>query len=119
VLQLTLKNHQSYLGVCVLQCVAVCCSVLQCVAVCCNVLRCVAADFREFLPVLLQRVRVAVYCSGLQWVAVGCSVLQCVATDFHEFLFKADFEKFCSRAALWSAREYDILKSQLATQFAM
>jgi len=28
--------------VCVLQCVAVCCSVLQCVAVCCSVLQCVA-----------------------------------------------------------------------------
>jgi len=27
---------------CVLQCVAVCCSVLQCVAVCCSVLQCVA-----------------------------------------------------------------------------
>jgi len=26
---------------CVLQCVAVCCSVLQCVAVCCSVLQCV------------------------------------------------------------------------------
>jgi len=25
---------------CVLQCVAVCCSVLQCVAVCCSVLQC-------------------------------------------------------------------------------
>jgi len=28
--------------ICVLQCVAVCCSVLQCVAVCCSVLQCVA-----------------------------------------------------------------------------
>ena len=37
---------------CVLQCVAVCCSVLQCVAVCCSVLQCVAI--------------------------VCCSVLQCV-----------------------------------------
>jgi len=27
--------------VCVVQCVAVCCSVLKCVAVCCNVLQCV------------------------------------------------------------------------------
>ena len=47
---------------CVLQCVAVCCSVLQCVAVCCSVLQCVA-----------------VCCSVLQCVAVCCSVLQCVA----------------------------------------
>jgi len=30
------------IGGCVLQCVAVCCSVLQCVAVCCSVLQCVA-----------------------------------------------------------------------------
>jgi len=41
-----------YNQVCLLQCVAVCCSVLQCVAVC---------------------------CSELQCVAVCCSVLQCVA----------------------------------------
>jgi len=47
---------------CVLQCVAVCCSVLQFVAVCCSVLQCVA-----------------VCCSVLQCVAVCCSVLQCVA----------------------------------------
>jgi len=45
---------------CVLQCVAVCCSVLQLqrVAVCCSVLQCVA-----------------VRCSILQCVAVCCSVL--------------------------------------------
>jgi len=47
---------------CVLQCVAVCCSVLQCVAVCCCVLLCVA-----------------VRCCLLQCVAVCCRVLQCVA----------------------------------------
>ena len=40
---------------CVMQCVAVCCSVLQCVAVCCSVLQCVA-----------------VCCSVLQCVAVCC-----------------------------------------------
>ena len=45
--------------VCLLQCVAVCCSVLQCVAVCCSVLQCVA-----------------VCCSVLRCVAVCCSVLQ-------------------------------------------
>ena len=32
--------------ICVLQCVAVCCSVLQCVAVCCSVLQCVAGFVR-------------------------------------------------------------------------
>jgi len=45
---------------CVLQCVAVCCSVLQCVAVCCSVLQCVA-----------------VCCSVLQ---ITC-VLQCVTIN--------------------------------------
>jgi len=55
----------------VLQCVAVCCSVLQCVAVFCSVLKCVAVCFRVFRCV-------SVYCSVLQCVAVCCSVLQCV-----------------------------------------
>ena len=45
---------------CMLQCVAVCCSVLQCIGVCCSVLQCVA-----------------VCCSVLLCVAVCCSVLQC------------------------------------------
>ena len=63
---------------CVLQCVAVCCSVLQCVAVCCSVLQCVA--------VLLQ---CAVSEEGAtngggclrvtqDWAPVCCSVLKCV-----------------------------------------
>ena len=47
------------LGVVVLQCIAVCCSVLQCDAVCCGVLQCVA-----------------VYCSVLQCVAVCWSVVR-------------------------------------------
>jgi len=51
-----------YLWHCVLQCVAVCCSVLQCVAVCCSVLQCVAVS-----------------CSVLQCVAMCYGVLQCVA----------------------------------------
>jgi len=34
---------------CVLQCVAVCCSVLQCVAVCCSVLQCVAVCYTREL----------------------------------------------------------------------
>ena len=64
---------------CVLQCVAVFCSVLQCVAVCCfqyNV-----RDFVEVVKNDLIRnhgVRVAVCCSVLQRVAACCSVLQCV-----------------------------------------
>jgi len=56
----------------VVQCVAVCCSVLQCVAVCCSVLQCVAVCCG-----VLQCV--AVCCSVLQCVALCCSVLQCVA----------------------------------------
>jgi len=35
---------------CVLQCVAVCCSVLKCVAVCCSELRCVNVLFTKKLP---------------------------------------------------------------------
>ena len=68
------------LPVCVLQCVAVCCSVLQCVAmsdkdqgvgrqVCNHSLFCCPAP----------GMRVAVCCSVLQCVAVCCGVLQCVA----------------------------------------
>ena len=51
------RRHGFVVLQCVLQCVAVCCSVLQCVAVCCGVLQCVA-----------------VCCSELQCVAVCCSV---------------------------------------------
>ena len=58
--------NQSHFS-CVLQCVAVCCSVLQCVAVCGSVLQCVA-----------------VCCSVLQCVAVCCSVLQCVAVCYSQ-----------------------------------
>ena len=57
---------------CVLQCVAVCCSVLQCVTVCCSVLQCVA-----------------VCCSVLQCVAVCYSVLQCVAVCYSVLLCAA------------------------------
>ena len=71
---------------CVLQCVAVCCSVLQCVVVWCSVLQ-----RRAHSPVgqsLCDDVRfvlqcVAVCCSVLQCVAVCCSVLQCVAMRLH------------------------------------
>jgi len=79
------------LRVCVLQCVAVCCSVLQCVAACCSVLQCVAVRcslFLGLLSVFLQVLRVCVLqcvamcCSVLQCVAACCSVLQCVAVVF-------------------------------------
>jgi len=62
---------------CVLQCVAVCCSVLQCVAVCCSVLQCVAV-FRSASHITLtncqrclRRQRRCVY-AGKLWL------LQCV-----------------------------------------
>jgi len=61
---------------CVLQCVAVCCSVLQCVAVCCSVRplrRCLRWDTHMSL------VRVAVCCRVFQCVAAWCSVLHRVA----------------------------------------
>jgi len=77
---------------CVLQCVAVCCSVLQCVAVCCSVLHsvgsvCLRANCRhKALPTCCARRHhmprrgllqsVAVCCSLMQFVAVCCSMLQ-------------------------------------------
>ena len=36
------EDLELFKGACMVQCVAVCCSVLQCVAVCCSVLQCVA-----------------------------------------------------------------------------
>ena len=57
------------LKMCVLQCVAVCCSVVQCGAVCCSVVQCVAVC-RSVLQCG------AVCCSVVQCVAVCCSVLQ-------------------------------------------
>jgi len=54
---------------CVLQCVAVCCSVLQCVAVCCSVLQCARCHMHR-MPVT----EVCVFCSVLPCVAVCCSV---------------------------------------------
>ena len=65
-------------GVCVLQCVAVCCSVLQCVAVCCSELQCVAV-ITVFASVyrcecVLQCV--AACCNVLQSVVECCGVLQ-------------------------------------------
>jgi len=58
------------LGVCVLQCVAVCCSVLQCaVPAFCSVLQCVAVCCS------VLQCAVPAFCSVLQCVAVCCSVL--------------------------------------------
>ena len=83
------------LRVCVLQCVAECCSVLQCVAACCSVLQCVAVRcslFLGLLSVFLHVLRVCVLqcvamcCSVLQCVAACCSVLQCVAVVFLDSL---------------------------------
>ena len=66
-----------YIYICVLQCVAVCCSVLQCVAVTLSHVHIyvfTGVDEIAGLPVC-----VAVCCSVLQCIAVCCSVLQCVA----------------------------------------
>ena len=66
---------------CVLQCVAVCCSVFQRVAVCCSVLQCVAVRCSVlYCTALLQHV--AACCIVLQRVAACCSVLQCVAVKW-------------------------------------
>jgi len=42
---------------CVLQCVAVCCSVLQCVAVCCSVLQCVVMLISAYTPLCNESMR--------------------------------------------------------------
>jgi len=70
--------------VCVLQCVAQCCSVLHSVAVCCSVLQSVAV--RQLFEIRLQSswlwgavLCAAVCCSLLQSVVVRGSVLQIVA----------------------------------------
>ena len=60
--------------VCVLQCVAVCCSVLQCVVVCCSVLQCVAVCCS-----MLQCVAVCCVLSGVGHVADCMCVAVCVA----------------------------------------
>jgi len=86
-------DKTSHHSLCVLQCVAVCCSVLQCVGaqkraivwrenmpsffgVCCSVLQCVA-----------------VCCSVLQCVAVCCSVLKCVAVCWCTCLHSVKFSR--------------------------
>jgi len=74
---------------CVLQCVAVCCSVLQCVVAwctaCCSVLKPTRLDYKmchmhDDIAVRGSAWRcIAVCCSVLQCVAVCCSVLRYVA----------------------------------------
>ena len=78
------KSHisMSYVAhtneICVLQCVAVCCSVSQCVAVCRSVLQ--YTESCRTYQWTMSHIRMRyVCCSVLQCVAVCCSVLQCVA----------------------------------------
>jgi len=63
----------------VLQCGVVCCSVLQCVAVCCTVCFGFATNCHSRCVIGAAQMCVAVCCSMLQCFAVHCSVLQCVA----------------------------------------
>ena len=62
------RPHRAERDTCVVQCVAVCCSVLQCVAVCCSMLQRVAVCCFSVLQRRPHR---------LERVAVCCSVLQC------------------------------------------
>ena len=69
---------------CVLQCVAVCCSVLQRGAVCCSVLQCVAVLQREsnnWNPQVCSLYIAACKPCVLQCVAVLKCVLQCLAVS--------------------------------------
>jgi len=61
---------------CVLQCVAVCCSVLQCDAVCCSAVRCGAAWCSNDARCLFNTTTAVNYAAAF---SVCCSVLQCVA----------------------------------------
>jgi len=63
--------------ICVLQFVAVCCSVLQCVAVCCSVLQCAAVKDTDTAVEISHSMPCCRICA-LQPVAVCCGVLQCV-----------------------------------------
>ena len=65
-------------SVCVLQRVAMRCSVLHCAAVRCSAVRC-GAVFAVCCSDCNVLQRVAVCCSALQCVAVRCSAWQCVA----------------------------------------
>ena len=82
-------NVLQYVAMCVLPCVAMCCSVLQCAAVCCSVLQHFAVSRQEqtlktpCVASLIYNVLlcVAVCYIVLQCVAACCSVLQCVAAS--------------------------------------
>jgi len=71
---------------CMLQFVAVCCSVLQCVAVCRSVLHCMLQCVAVFI--VTKATREAVYRSVLQYV------LQCVAVFI---VTEAIWDAFCIR----------------------
>jgi len=74
---------------CVMQCVAVCCSVLQCVAVCCSVLQCVAVCYSMLQwATLVCDTRAqcdAVCCSVLQYVVVCYNIPQRATLVFNAF----------------------------------
>jgi len=65
---------------CVLQCVAVCCSVLQCVAVCCSVLQCVAVLIRADQ----HDQHTATHCNTLQHTATHCNTQGSVSSELHQ-----------------------------------
>jgi len=77
-LQCDIQNHHTTRPWChcLLQCVAVCCSVLQCVAVCCSALRCAAVCYS--VCNMLQCVAVCLFGACLWCVCLFCA-LQCVA----------------------------------------
>jgi len=73
-----------WLAYCVLQWVAVSCSVLQCVAVCCSVLwmtSILCCDWVVECVAIEWCIVLCLCCSELQWVAVSYSELQCVAVS--------------------------------------
>jgi len=101
-------QHLARFRTCVLQCVAVCCSVLQCNTVC-NSTRCASG------PVSYSVLQcVAVYCSVLQRVPIccstccalgptGCCMLQCVAVFDRVFRRLVECLAICTRCSAVSA----------------
>jgi len=61
-----------YVPLCIMQCVAVCCSVLQCVAVCCSVLQCV-------FPLWIMNPRI--FSSIIQKTCVAVCVVVCCSVQ--------------------------------------
>jgi len=68
---------------CMLQCVAVCCSVLQCVAVCCRVTDAQVLFRIHMCHVSLNSTYIYVCCSALQCVAVCCNVTEATCVMYH------------------------------------